>query len=90
MAGCLIGSLSFVGLIFLFIVIVIVAVATASEETPAIFSLLENMLVNFAVLWLALGVASLMSGFDNKVLSIGGVVAGALVVLITLAFAFLA
>jgi len=69
---------------------VVVAVATASEEPPAIFSLLEIMLVNFAVLGLALGVASLMSGSDNKVLSIGGVVAGALVVLITLAFAFLA
>jgi hypothetical protein len=35
-------------------------------------------------------VASLLSKFDNKVLSIGGVVAGALIVLILIVIAFLA
>ena len=58
-------------------------------DPPPLFGFLLGIVVNFGVLGFAVGLASLLSKFGQKFLSIGGIVLSALVLIIELGLALL-
>jgi len=79
----LFGCSSILGLVLLIgIVIVIVAGTGSGDNIPSYFGFLEGLMVNFGILGVALGLASLLSKYNLKALAILGLVGGALTVIL--------
>ncbi len=79
----LFGCSSILGLILLFVTVLIVVAGTGSgDNIPNYFGFLEGLMVNFGILGVALGLASLLSKYNLKALAILGLVGGALTVIL--------
>jgi hypothetical protein len=83
--GCALGALALVAFIAVFAGAVVLEV-TATTGLDALLMWLEGAAIGLAVLGLGVGVASLLSRYRYKLLSILGLVASALVLLSELAF----
>jgi hypothetical protein len=78
-AGCIFGGVSLAGLVVVVVGAVIYGAATEDGSVPRVLELLEELFVIFGVLGVGVGLAALLSGFGRRILPIGGIVAGALV-----------
>jgi len=83
------GSISFVGLITVLLAVFIYVGMTNSMEIPPFLSFGEGIMIDFAVIGFATGLASLLTRYKYKVASIIGMISGVLVLLIEVAFYFM-
>jgi len=87
--GSSLGCLSIIGLIAIFVgVILYTASIYPSTDIPDFFGFTEGVFINFAVLGLAASIGSLLSRFKYKTVSIIGIIASALTLLLELFFMF--
>ena len=82
------GALAFLGMGIVFGAAIVLA-AAGSEAYPGFLVWLEGLGVGLAVLGLAVTVASLLSGFRHRLVTLLGLVASSLILLAWLAFALL-
>jgi hypothetical protein len=79
------GSISLLGMVTVIVAIFLYVAMTNSEEIPAFLIYSEGLTIDFAVLGFATGLASLLTKYKFKVLSIIGMVTGILVLMIEIA-----
>lgn len=82
----LLGSISLIGLVTVFVAVILYVGITNSEEVPAFLTFGEGIVVDFAVLGFATGLASILTKYKYKALSIIGMVMAALVLIIEVVF----
>lgn len=80
--GFILGLVSLGGLVMIFLGIFLFIGLTGNNEIPGIVNFAEGIIVDFAVLGLAAGLASLLLNYQHKLLSTIGAVSGGLVLLI--------
>jgi len=76
------GLVSLLGLVTIFSSAILFAVIAGGDETPLFIDYSEGIVIHFAILGFATGLASLLSGYKYKWFSIIGMIAGGLVLLI--------
>ncbi len=81
-ASLTLGILSFLGFSTLFLGIIVFIAITGNDLYPTLLDILEGIVIDFAVLGLATGLASLLVRYKYKLASIIGLITGALVLLI--------
>ncbi|HET7087498.1 MAG TPA: hypothetical protein VFL17_02495 [Anaerolineae bacterium] len=84
-AGCVLGALSLAGLVTSIVMVIVLVAFAQVTELPGFVGLIEGLAVDLGVLGLAVGLASVLSGYPYKVLAWLGIVASALVLLIEIA-----
>jgi tetratricopeptide (TPR) repeat protein len=87
--GCLLGTLSLVGLVAIVVGVIIFVEFAETPEFPVAWGWLEGLVLNGGILALAVGLASLLSGYRYKAVAVLGMVAGTLVLLIELTLALI-
>lgn len=85
----LFGSISLVGFVAILVAIVIYIGITESSELPSYLGFIEGLVIDFAVIGFAAGLASLLSRYPYKIFSIMGMITGALSLLIEIGFFFI-
>lgn len=78
LGGCLFSALAATGAIGVIFLIGIMVEISAIEEPPGVFLFAYGVLVQLGVLGIALGLASLFSGYRYKLLALMGVLVGGL------------
>ena len=76
------GLVSLVGLATVFMGAIIIVGFSGNEVIPPFINFIEGLVINFAVLGLAVGLASILSKYHFKLASLVGMIAGTLVLLI--------
>ena len=84
--GCAFGALSLAGLATVFVLTVIVMGVSGSAEVPQLLLWLGGLATGLAVLGLAAALASLLSGYRHRLISILGLVACGLLLLLQIVF----
>ncbi len=88
--GSLFGCSSIIGFVFVILIVFVIAIGSEGEaDIPEYFGFIEGLILNFGILGIAIGLASLLSRYPRKALAIIGLVGGILTVLIELAFIYL-
>jgi hypothetical protein len=87
-AGCLLGAVGLGGWVLTFIGL-IVFFDLDGADLPALFVWMEGLAVNLGALAVAVGLASLLSGYRHRPLAVLGMVAGAVVLLVRTALVLL-
>lgn len=80
------GAVAFVGLVTLFLAVVIFFSITASETYPAFLDFMEGVVIDLAVLGIGTGLAALFSRYPYKLVSILGLIASVVVLVIEVVF----
>jgi len=88
-ASLLLGLLSLTGLIALFAGAFLFALFTKTASLPKAVGTLETLIVNLAVLGVAVGLAALLSGYRRKLVAGLGLAASALVLILEFTLVFL-
>jgi hypothetical protein len=83
------GSISLIGFIVIFVGVILYVSITNSNELPAFLTLGEGLMVDFAVLGFGTGLASILTKYKYKAVSIIGMATGILVLIIEIAFQLL-
>ena len=83
------GIMAFGGIITVFLSLFIVIGIIGSETYPPFLDFMEGLVVDFAVIGFASGLASILSRYKLKLMSILGMIASSIVLLIEIGFAFL-
>lgn len=87
-AGAL-GILSLLGLAGIFIGAIIMVAISQIQAVPDFLAFLEGMIVNFGVLGIAVGLASLLSKHPRRGLAITGLVTGILTILVEIVLKYI-
>lgn len=77
----LFGSVSLIGFVTTLLAAIIFINISATGEIPPFISFIEGLVIDFAVIGFAAGLASLLSRYKYKLISIIGMIAGALTLL---------
>ncbi len=85
----LFGGVSIFGFVIVFLGVIIFTGVSGGTELPSFIGFAEGLVIDLAVLGLAIGLASILLNYKNKALSIIGMIGGALVLLIEVGFNFL-
>ena len=80
------GSISLIGLVTVFVAVILYVGITNSEEVPGFLTFSEGIVVDFAVLGFATGLASLLTKYKYKAISIIGMATAILVLMIEIVF----
>ncbi|MCB8923186.1 MAG: hypothetical protein H6662_16485 [Ardenticatenaceae bacterium] len=84
----LFGSISLVGFVLIVVAIFLYVGVTESSELPSYFGFIEGMMIDFAVIGFSAGLASLLSRYPRKIVSIIGLITGIITLLIEIGFFF--
>ncbi len=85
-SGCLVSAVSMPGLLLSFLLIGLLVGPDPTAEPPGLLLFAADLFVNLGVLSIGLGLASLLSGYRFKLLSLATVMAGILPVLVRVYF----
>jgi len=88
-AAGVLGVFSLVGLIGVFVWAIVFIIVTNNQSASPLIVFIESLLVNFGVLGFGVGLASILSKHPKRVVSIIGMVAGILSVLIEIILLFI-
>lgn len=86
LSGCLLSAIALPGLFLSFMLIGLLLGPNPAAEPPGLLLFSADLFVNLGVLAVGLGVASLLSGYRFKLLSLAAVLAGSLPVLARIYF----
>lgn len=89
-AAGVMGVVALFGFVTLLVAAIGVSIASGGADLPAAIGFVEGLLIDLAILAVAMGVASLLSGYRFKGIAVLGMVMGILVIVIQLGLAFLA
>jgi hypothetical protein len=81
-ASFFLGLISLMGVVTALVGVILFVGVTGNEQFPAFLGLIEELAIIFAVLGFSMGLASVLSKYQHKVLSIIGMVASGLVLVI--------
>lgn len=88
--GPIFGCSSIFGFILLILVAIVIVVASDGEATPPdFFGFIEGMMVNFGILGASIGIASVLSKYKLKALSIIAIIGGILTIVSELVLTYL-
>lgn len=84
------GCFSTIAFVILVVAVFIVALASEGQATlPDYVGFIEGLIVNFGVLGIAIGAATLLSKYGKKGLAIAGIIGGVLTIVLEFALLFL-
>ena len=83
------GVVSFIGFVTIILSVIIFSGVSGGAEIPSFIDFGEGLVIDLAVLGLAMGLASVLLNYKNKGLSIIGLIAGTLVLLFEVGLFFL-
>lgn len=83
------GAVSFIGLILIILGTILFIGLTGSQNLPDFISFAEGLIIDLAVLGFSTGLASILSSYQYKWVSIIGMITGGLVLLIEIGLNFL-
>ena len=84
------GCVSTIGLMILVVIVFVTVIASEGQATiPDYAGFIEGLIVNFGVLGIAVGLASLLSKYGKKGLAIAGLIGGVLTIVLEFALLYL-